>query len=171
MGSGKKASIISSSVVSLLDEMLRAGFSEEAAYKMLNSFLIANLSGETFSTVDFIVLDTKKMTGKIIKNGACPTYIKKFDGEITEIHNQSLPAGITEQKPFIKQIHLKKGDMVIMVSDGAQDAVNEKNWIKNILVKLPPGSLTDAVDLICGVAQRDFENREDDVTVLGVKMV
>jgi stage II sporulation protein E len=171
MGSGKKASVISSSVVSLLVEMLKAGFSEEATIKMINSFLIANLSGETFSTVDFIVVDTKKMTGKIVKNGACPTYIKKSDGEVTEIQNQSMPAGITEQKPFIKNINLKKEDIIILVSDGTKEAINENDWIKNILIKLPQGALTDAVDLICGIAQRDFENREDDITVLGVKVV
>ena len=171
MGSGKKASIISKSVISLLDEMLKAGFSEESAHKMINSFLIANLSGEIFTTIDFIVLDTKKMTGKILKNGACPTFIKRADGEITEIRNQSLPVGLTEQKPFIKNIHFKENDIIIMVSDGAMDSVSEKDWINKILLKLPSGELSEAVDLICGIAQRDFENREDDITVIGVKIV
>ena len=171
MGSGKKASAISGSVVSLLDEMLRAGFSEESAHKMINSFLIANLSGEIFSTIDFIVLDTKKMTGKIVKNGACPTYIKKADGEILEIQNQSLPVGITEQKPFIKNIHLKENDSIIMVSDGVLDSVSEDGWIKKLLKQLPENQLSEMVDLICSVAQRDFENREDDITVIGVKLI
>ena len=171
MGSGKKAAAISSAVISLLDEMLRAGFSEEAAHKMINSFLIANLSGEIFSTIDFIVLDTKRMTGKIVKNGACPTYIRRWDGEITEIQNQSLPVGLTEQKPFIKNINFRANDTIIMVSDGALDALPEKDWIKNMLTKVPDNGLAETVDLICGVAQRDFESREDDITVIGVKVV
>ncbi|MBQ7792512.1 MAG: SpoIIE family protein phosphatase, partial [Clostridia bacterium] len=66
MGSGEEASRVSTSVVTLLDQMLKAGFSPESACRMLNSFLIASCQEMGFSTLDFIVVDLKKMTGKII---------------------------------------------------------------------------------------------------------
>lgn len=170
MGSGKEASKISTSVINLTEEMLKAGFSEEASYKMVNSFILANLSVSGFSTLDFMVLDTKKMTGKIIKNGACPTYIKKARGEILVIKNNSLPAGLKEQKPYVKTVSLEYGDMVVMVSDGTMSACEDKEWVTKILRKHSTDNLTEAVDLICSVAQKDFEKRDDDITVMGVKI-
>lgn len=170
MGSGKEASEVSTSVVSLLEEMLKAGFSEESAYRMLNSFLIASFSGERFSTLDFILIDTKKMTGKLIKNGGCPTYIKR-NNEVIEISSPTMPAGIRPQKPFIKTVHLKENDMIFMVSDGVMDALPEEDWIYSVLHKNANGHLSETVDLICAIAQKDFEQRPDDITVLGVKLL
>ena len=60
--------------------------------------------------------------------------------------------------------------MIIMVSDGTLEANEDKEWINKILKKLPESSLTEAVDLIYSVAQQDFDKRDDDVTVLGVKL-
>ncbi len=170
MGSGTEASKISESVINLTEQMLKAGFSEEAVYKMINSFILANLSVSGFSTLDFIVADTKNMTGKIVKNGACPTYIKHKDGEVVTVKGAPLPVGITEQKPFIKTVSLKKDDMIVMVSDGAFDACEDKLWIYKLLGKSDGGSITDTVDLICNIAQKDFETKDDDITVLGVKI-
>ena len=170
MGSGEEASRISESVINLTEEMLKAGFSEEATYKMINSFILANLSVSGFSTMDFIVVDTKKMTGKIVKNGACPTYIRRSSSETVVIKNHSLPMGIREQRPFVKTVPLYKNDMIIMVSDGTLEACEDKEWINKILGKMPDQNLTEAVDLICSVAQKDFEKRDDDITILGVKV-
>ena len=170
MGSGKEASKISESVINLTEQMLKAGFSEEAAYKMINSFILANLSVSGFSTLDFMVIDTKSMTGKIVKNGACPTYIRKSSGETLTIRNTSLPIGLREQKPFVKTVSIAKDDMIIMISDGTLDACEDKSWILKLLGKMPDQNLTETVDLICNVAQKDFEKQEDDITVLGVKI-
>ena len=78
--------------------------------------------------------------------------------------------GIREQKPFVKTVPLYKDDMIIMVSDGTLDASEDKEWINKILGKISDQNLTETVDLICSVAQKDFEKRDDDITVLGVKV-
>ncbi len=170
MGSGKEASKISTSVITLLDQMLKAGFSAESAYRMLNSFLIASCQEMGFSTLDFMVIDFKKMTGKIIKTGACPTYIKRGD-EVIEIANPSLPAGILPKKPYVKTVHLHPEDMIVMVSDGVMEALPEEDWVYGVLRKNATDSLSHTVDLVASLAQKDFESREDDITVLGVKLL
>lgn len=170
MGSGKEASVVSTSVITLLDQMLKAGFSPESAYRMLNSFLIASCQEMGFSTLDFMVIDFRKMTGKIIKTGACPTYIKRGE-EVIEISDSSLPAGIFPKKPFVKTVHLHPEDMIVMVSDGVMEALPEEDWVYGILKKTPPGELAETIDLIASLAQQNFENREDDITVLGVRLM
>lgn len=168
MGSGQEASRVSTSVVTLLDEMLKAGFSPESAYKMLNSFLIAFCSG--FSTLDYVLIDLKKMTAKMVKTGACPTFIKR-GGEVIVVENPSLPAGIRPQKPFIKTVHLKEGDMLFMVSDGVMDALPEEDWVYSLIQKNITTDILEAVDLIASVAQQDFEVRDDDITVMGIRIL
>ncbi|MBQ7950662.1 MAG: SpoIIE family protein phosphatase [Clostridia bacterium] len=170
MGSGKEASRVSTSVVTLLDEMLKAGFSGESAYRMLNSFLIASCPDMGHSTLDFMVIDFKKMTGKIMKTGACPTYIKRGI-EVIEIASNSLPAGIRSQKPFVKTVHLHPGDIIVMLSDGVWDALPEEDWVYGVLKRNVTADLAETVDLIASLAQKDFEKREDDITVLGVKLL
>ncbi len=170
MGSGKEASEISSYVTELLSNMLAAGFSEEAAYKMINSFVISNLSGLGFTTMDFMVIDTKNMVAKIVKKGACPTYIKRNEKEVLTVENKSLPAGIQWQKPYIKTVHLFKDDIIVMTSDGALEALPDKSWIKNILKKNLSKDLNECIDLIYSVAQQDSDKKDDDITVLGIKI-
>lgn len=170
MGSGEEASRVSTSVVTLLDEMLKAGFSGESAYRMLNSFLIASCPDVGLSTLDFMVIDFKRMTGKIMKTGACPTYIKR-GLEVIEIANTSLPAGIRCEKPFVKTVHLRPGDIIIMISDGVMDAVDEEDWVYGVLKRNVTDDLSETVDMVAALAQKDFEKREDDITVLGVKIL
>ena len=170
MGSGKEAHEISSCVTDLLSDMLTAGFSEESTYKIINSFVIANLSGFGFTTMDFMVIDLKQMTAKIIKKGACPTYIKRNSNEIFSVENKSLPAGLLWQKPYTKTVNIMKDDIIVMMSDGAIEALNDKNWIKNILLKNPTSNLNESIDLIFSIAQKDGDMKEDDITVLGIKI-
>ncbi len=170
MGSGKEASEISTSVVTLLDEMLKAGFSPEAAYKMLNAFLIASYGGVCFSTLDFALIDLKRMTAKLIKTGACPTYLKRGD-EIIEIGDRSLPSGIRSGTPFMKTVHLRENDILILLSDGVMDALPEEDWVYSVLQKNRDIDLCTTVDLIASVAQKDFEERNDDITVMGVRVL
>ncbi len=170
MGSGKEASEISEYVTELLSNMLSAGFSEEATYKMINSFVISNLSGLGFTTMDFMVIDTKNMLAKIVKKGACPTYIKRNGKEVITVENKSLPAGIQWQKPYIKTFHIFKDDIIVMTSDGAFEAFPDKHWIKNILRKNISKDLNECIDLIYSLAQQDSDKKDDDITVLGIKI-
>lgn len=171
MGSGEEAHEISSCVTDLLSDMLAAGFSEESTYKIINSFVIFNLSGLGFTTMDFMVIDTKNMTAKIVKKGACPTYIKRGANELFVVENKSMPAGMIWQKPYVKTVNIMKNDIIVMMSDGAIDAIPDKDWIKNILSKNISSNLNECVDLIYSVAQKDCDKKEDDITVLGVSIV
>ena len=168
MGTGKDAGQVSSSVVTLLDEMLRAGFSGESAFSMLNSFLIA--SSPTSATLDFAIVDLKKMTATFVKTGACPTYLKRKD-EVITVENTSLPAGIRSHKPYVKTIHLSHGDMLLMVSDGVSDALPREDWVYGALRKFASSDLSETVDYLASVAYEASRDNPDDITVLGIKIL
>ncbi len=168
MGTGKAAGEVSCSVVTLLDEMLRAGFSGESAFSMLNSFLIASSSAS--ATLDFTIVDLKKMTATLVKTGACPTYLKRGT-EVISVGNGSLPAGIRPKKPYLKTLHLCDGDLLIMTSDGAADAISEEEWVYGALKKHPSTDLSETVDFLASAAYEASRENPDDITVLGVKIL
>ncbi len=168
MGTGKRAGEVSSSVVTLLDEMLRAGFSGESAFSMLNSFLIA--SSPATATLDFAIVDLKKMTATLVKTGACPTYLKRGN-EVISVENPSMPAGIRSKKPYVKTLHLCDGDVLLMISDGVAEAVLEEDWVYTALRKFPTCDLSDNVDLLASAAYEASRDHPDDITVLGVKIL
>lgn len=171
MGSGQKACEISSAVIELISDMLSAGFSEEVTYRMINSFILANFSGYGFTTIDFTVIDTKNMTAKIVKKGACPTYIKRNKKEVLTVENNSMPAGVLWQKPYIKTINLLKNDIIVMASDGAFDVLPDSQWIKNLLTKNQTQNLNECIDLIYETTQKSDNKKEDDITLLGLSVV
>lgn len=168
MGTGTNAGEVSSSVVTLLDEMLRAGFSGESAFSMLNSFLIA--SSPASATLDFAIVDLKKMTVTLVKTGACPTYLKRGD-EVILAENGSLPAGIRSKKPYVKTLHLCDGDILLMISDGVTEALPEEDWVYRILRRHPSTDLSETVDLLASTAYEASRDNPDDITVLGVKIL
>lgn len=171
MGSGKNAKEVSETVTELICDMLSSGFSEEVTYRMINSFVLANLLGFGFTTVDFTVVDTKNMTAKIVKKGACPTYVKRNKKEVIAVQNNSMPAGLIFQKPFIKTLKISKGDIIVMASDGVFDALPDKDWVKNVLTKTQTQELNECVDLIYGITRSDNAKKDDDITLLGLCVV
>lgn len=168
MGTGKDAGEVSASVVTLLDEMLRAGFSERAAFSMLNSFLLASSSAS--ATLDFAIVDLKKMTATLVKTGASPTYLKRED-EVISVEDGSLPAGIRFKKPYVKTLHLCYGDILIWVSDGVAEALPEEDWVYGALRKYPSSQLSETVDYLASVAYEAGRDNPDDMTVLGLKIL
>ena len=168
MGTGFDAGEVSSSVVTLLDEMLRAGFSGESAFSMLNSFLIVSSSAS--ATLDFAIVDLKKMTATLVKTGACPTYLKRED-EVISVADGSLPAGIRPKKPYVKTLHLCEGDILILISDGVAEALPEEDWVYSALCKNPSSHLSENVDFLASVAYEASRDNPDDITVLGIKIL
>jgi len=168
MGTGEDAAEVSCSMVTLLDEMLRAGFSAESAFSMLNSFLIASSSAS--ATLDFAIVDLKKMTATLVKTGACPTYFKRGD-EVIEVGAGSMPAGIRSKKPYVKTVHLCDEDMLIMISDGVEDAIPKEDWVFGALSKNPSPHLSENVDFLASVAYEASRDNPDDITVLGIKIL
>ena len=50
---------------------------EDVSIKMINSTLSANNDEDMYATLDILILDLYQGNIEFIKNGACPTYIKR----------------------------------------------------------------------------------------------
>lgn len=170
MGKGSKAAEESMLVVSTLSKLLQAGFDVDLAMKTINGILMTGNQEERFATVDLAIIDRKKSRAKIFKMGAATTFIK-HEGRVSMLKRQALPAGITQglQLEYI-DIRLKKGDILIMVSDGVTDCDRKDpgcDWLRTRLLEMQSRDPETIAELIVNKAAEKYGIHErDDLSVI-----
>lgn len=120
MGTGEEAAQCSGDTLHLLERLLRSGIAPETALRLLDSSEI--LRGATcFSTVDLLQVHLYSGEAAVYKWGAAPSYYR--DGEeVKRIGTVTTPPGVGvggEHAPERYELSLKKGEMLVLVSDGA----------------------------------------------------
>jgi stage II sporulation protein E len=119
MGCGGRAAVDSNFVVELLKRLIRSGFGYETAIKVVNSAMMLKSSDETFATVDIACIDLFTGAAEFIKAGAPQGYLRRL-GRVERVAMSSMPVGIIENARYERAgTRLRKGDMAILMSDGA----------------------------------------------------
>lgn len=131
MGTGKNASEESEYIIKLMEQMMDTGFGKRAAVRLMNSLLFLKSDGKTFSTVDMGLIDLYTGQCEFVKMGAAASaIIHGQTGEIEIIESCALPAGaFTEVNYDEVSRQLRDGDMIVMVSDGVIQGL-EQNEIQ-----------------------------------------
>ena len=125
MGSGERAARSSRDAIAMVENFYRAGFDDAVILTLVNKLLCLT-SDENFSSLDISVIDTVSGGLNIIKMGAVSTFVCHRDG-MESISCAAPPAGILERAaPLTCRRQLYDGDMVIMMSDGVYDALDEQ---------------------------------------------
>lgn len=137
MGSGPEARKSSKIAIKMLERLLTSGFEKDTSIKLINSTLSANTEEDMYATLDIQILDLYSGNIEFIKNGACPTYIKRND-EVQILKSESLPTGILEDIELeVYDKDLMDGDIIVMCSDGIIDSnteyLNKELWVKYLL--------------------------------------
>ncbi len=117
MGSGRKAELASRLASLYLEKLLTLGADAGETLNLLNKMLISK-DEEVFTTVDLLEID--KMTGsaRMIKAGAAPTFVYR-NGECFRLDACTAPVGIiNEVRAAETKMKLKRGDYIVMTSDG-----------------------------------------------------
>jgi stage II sporulation protein E len=175
MGKGMRASEESTLTVNTLHQLLKAGFEEELSLKMINSILLQRSPDEIFSTVDMGCINLFTGRAKFFKIGAAASFIKRGD-EVKAIKVSALPMGIIERVPVESiNLQLRKGDQMIIVSDGITEADRSEQgprWVQETIREIRSKDPQTMADLITNRAiQRCGIKEKDDMTVIVVNVL
>ena len=148
-GSGEQAGKDSEQVLDLTEKFLEAGYSTDAAVKMINTALFAMGEDKNHPTLDICEIDLYSGSCELRKVGGAATFLKR-EREIEQLSESNLPLGIFQQAQLQPiQRGLRDGDYLVMVSDGVVDAFEEldyENTMCAVLAEMKeqnPGELAD----------------------------
>ena len=114
-------------------------------------------------------------TDEFIKNGACPTFVKR-GGNVETLKSVSLPTGILNNIDLVEYNYdLQDGDIVVMCSDGILESnkeyISKDLWMQEILEEIETDDAQKMADLILKEAiDNDFGKEKDDMTVMVYKI-
>lgn len=167
MGTGSRAAVDSTLAISLLSRLILAGFSFPCAMKLVNSAMLIKSRDESLATLDILKLDLYTGKSKIYKAGGAISLIKR-KGKVSEIKRSAMPVGILREAEFRSLSGtLYKGDIVVLMSDGAADTALTE--IKSELEKSDFSE--DIAEKLCSIAKSKCTNKSDDITVAVIKII
>ena len=169
-GSGFRAKKESEGALDLLEALWEADIKREDAFLIMNRLLLLKGEKEDYSTVDVTELDLENGVLYWTKIGAVPGYIIR-ENTVEKIESGALPMGIvTKINPVTTKKLVKQGDIIVLVTDGVYDGLNNGNEdkIKEMLFDLKKESPKSIAENILNSAQRTGIN--DDMTVLVLKV-
>ena len=176
MGSGEKANKSSKTVIQMLKRLLTTGFDHDVSIGLINSAVNLNSNDETYATIDISIIDLTSGNIELVKNGACPTFIKS-EKNVEIIKAVSFPAGVFDKIDLVVyDKDLKENDVIVMCSDGILESnteyKNKELWVKELLENIS----TDDVQKIADILLREsidngFGIAKDDMTVIVAKLV
>lgn len=175
VGSGKSASIASSSVISMLEKLLDGGFNDEKAIEIINSVIKLKAEEEAYSTLDTVIIDLRNANASFIKLGSAPTYIIE-NGKIITINNSNIPVGLltdVEYVPITKK--LESGSIVVQITDGVisekESDISDNYFTKYLqTIDTTKNSRTIADEVSKFIYKEKNNNFDDDITVLVTKI-
>ena len=172
MGAGPEAALESGSAVHLLEEVLRRGFSQDIAVRVVNSALVFRAHDERFATLDLALLDLDRHEAELAKVAAAPTFWRRGD-RVELIRAESLPIGILRDVRVTPIYHgLEPGDVIVMVSDGAlgpPDGMGEE-VLRECLAELPVARADVMAETLLQLLRERLGALRDDALVLTAVM-
>ncbi len=151
MGTGPGAVQEGRRAGNMLRKLLTAGFPAEHALRSLNSLCALR---ERAGAVTVDLAELRLDTGRVVlyKWGAMPSYIVRRDGA-DRIGAPCPPPGlsVTEHREQTHRTSLKKGEMLVLISDGAHD----EDTLRRCMEAKTPGDLGRSLMAHCRVTATD----------------
>lgn len=169
MGSGYSAHVESKTTLELLNKMLETGADDEMTVSVINTLVSLKEYKERFSTLDYLVINRSNKSVDFYKIGSAPSFIIRGN-KVIRIDNDNLPIGFTDTIDKVT-VELEMDDIIVVVSDGVVDRLNNLNKFESILTKLARNTPVQmAHDIIQIVIKENGGKILDDMTAIVLKV-
>lgn len=173
MGVGPRAAWESGTAMSLMEQLLLAGFSQTLAVRAVNTTLLLRSVDDHFATLDLLLVDRVERGAELVKVAAAPTFLRR-GGRVEVIQAHTLPVGILQEVPVEPVYHtLEPGDVVVLVTDGVlengQDRGEER--LADFLRELPRLDAKMMAESILSFMLGGDEDGRDDAAVMVVEIM
>ncbi len=169
MGSGEPACRDSQAVIEFMERFMEAGFQKEKAFSMVNGAIAAQNGCCNLTTLDVCAVNLLTGGAEFVKAGAAASYIKRGNW-VDEVAADTLPLGSMDALcPITQSVRLADTDMLIMISDGISDAIEEEaaGRLREIISRSPIQNPKEMADYLLRYAINSQGGRiRDDMTVL-----
>jgi len=154
--------------VTFAKKMLAAGNGKALTLKMLNGF-IKSRGTECSATVDLAEIDLIHGTACFVKSGAAPSYVVRT-GSLYKLESNTAPIGIMDEIDAEKiKFDLKDGDVLVMMTDGVTQSLEDGVWLANLITYEWDERLDVMAEKIIDNAALS-NKRNDDMTVVLVRV-
>lgn len=173
MGAGSRAAWESGTAMALMEQLLKAGFSQPLAVRAVNTTLMLRAVDDHFATLDLVVINRVAATAEFVKVAAAPTFVCR-GRRVEVIRSQSLPVGIVPDVRFEPVARaIEPGDVIVMVTDGVLEHGEDPAEVRlERLLKEIASDFTDATamaETILSYMLGGTENGRDDAAVMVVR--
>ena len=153
-----------------MTKLCRAGLSYDCSLAVVNSSLMIKSEDESLATLDMVSFNQFTGKARLLKAGACTTYIKK-NSKLIKKDMPSLPLGILNEARFLKEdITLSKDDWIVIASDGVM--TGSPDWIERLIMSWRKSSAEElAAAIVDEAAKLRHSDHDDDITVVAMKVV
>ena len=164
MGTGVCARRESSAAVAIFGDLLSVGFAPEEAQECVNRLLMLKGEREMYATLDALLIDLENGRARFIKYGAPPAYILR-GGRIHTVYAEALPIGILpEAQASVHECGLRRGDAVILMTDGLFDALGTELFAAIIERVGGANTVDDAAEALLAAGRE--RSGADDMSVI-----
>lgn len=176
MGAGMVAAGESRTAVELLERLLGLDLDPALAIKLINRLIMARTTEDSYTTLDLTLIDLAVPAARFVKVGAPPSFIRHED-RVAVVRAGTPPIGILDDVALeISTRRMRRGDMVVMVTDGVlgawQDVRAGEAWLKGFLGSLPRDQPRWVATQVVRQALRHAGGEaRDDMTALVVKIL
>lgn len=167
MGSGPAAGEDSRVTLDILEQLLRAGVTEENALGTLDRAMALRGEGEGgFAALDLLTVDLLSGEASLYKLGAPGSYLKR-GGTVVKLAAQGLPAGLEPEKRRLKKLSFRvsPGDELVLVTDGVLTGAEDEAWLKAALAEFDSDSAEEFARRVV-----DHSAGADDRTALALRV-
>lgn len=172
MGVGVKAARASRTTAEMVGDLLKAGFSETVAVRLVNVALLVSAGEERFATLDLILLDLAGRRAEFLKVAAPPSFIRRQD-QVLAVRGEAPPLGILRDIPVEPLYHkVEPGDILVLVSDGVlgTSEADGQARLADVLRQIPPGPADAMAETLLGIMLQGPASGRDDALVVVVRV-